>query len=99
MLHFSCDRCGQTLGEQRFVAKLEAYPAFDPDEIEEEDLEVDHLEEVAEMLRESGESGSDDLQDCSSKTLRFDLCPECYDKVLKDPLGREAFRRMNFSEN
>jgi len=99
MLHFSCDLCGQQLGERRFVAKLEVYPAFDPDEFDESDLDADHLEEVSETLQKA-EAGEDfDLEDCSSKDFRFDLCPHCHQRFLKDPLGRDALRRLNFSEN
>ena len=44
MLHFTCDLCGLQLGDRRFVAKLEVYPAFDPEELDEDDLDVDHLQ-------------------------------------------------------
>ena len=99
MLHFSCDLCGQQLGERRYVAKLEVYPAFDPEEIDEDDLDADHLQEIAQMLEEMEETGKTQLEDCGSKEFRFDLCPACYRKYVRDPLGRDALRRLNFSEN
>ena len=99
MLHFSCDLCGQRLGERRFVVKLEVYPAFDPESFDEEDLDPDHLEEIASAIQELESTGKTDLDDYSTKDFRFDLCPHCHQKFVKDPLGRDALRRLNFSKN
>jgi hypothetical protein len=98
MLHFSCDLCGQPLDDHRYVVRLEVFPAFDPENITEADLADDHLQEVADDLNLMELTGGQ-LEDCSSKTFRFDLCTRCHAKYLKDPLGREALRRLNFSEN
>lgn len=99
MLHFTCDSCGKPLNDERFVARVEVYPAYDPEEISEEDLDADHLEEMSALLAdmETGESGLHD--DCSTKSFRFDLCLACQKKFVEDPLGRERKRRLNFSEN
>lgn len=99
MLHFSCDLCGQPLDDERFVAKVEVYPAFDPDELSEQDLEVDHLAEVAELIEAMEAEGKAPSSDCDPKYFRFDLCTECRERYVRDPLGREALRRLNFSEN
>jgi hypothetical protein len=99
MLHFSCDLCGQQLGERRYVVRLEVYPAFDPEEIDEEDLDADHLQEIAELIQEMEATGQTELEDCGSKEMRFDLCPNCHQRYLKDPLGRDPLRRLNFSKN
>ena len=99
MLHFSCDLCGHHLNDRRFVVKVEVFPAFDPDELVEAELDVDHLEEVAELIQEMEATGNTELEDCGTKEFRFDLCPHCHQKFLKDPLARDAFRRLNFSEN
>lgn len=100
MLHFSCDLCGQRLDDQRFVVKLEVYPAFDPEDFDEDDLDADHLEQIAEAIQEmeaEGKASSDD--ECGPKHFRYDLCRDCHARYVKDPLGREAFRRLNFSKN
>lgn len=99
MLHFSCDLCGRQLGDRRFVVKLEVYPAFDPEAFDEEDLDADHLTELAEMIEEMETTGKCSLDDCDPKEFRYDLCPHCHQKYVKDPLGRDALRRLNFSEN
>ena len=31
--------------------------------------------------------------------LRFDLCPECRKKFLKNPLGRKTIEQFDFSQN
>lgn len=98
MLHFSCDLCSRPLDEQRYVVRLDAYPAFDPDQLEPADLDQDHLQEVAELLAH-GDALEDSAAAPGAKVFRFDLCPQCYAKFLKDPLGRDAVRRLKFSQN
>lgn len=99
MLHFSCDLCGCQLDERRFVVKLEAFPAFDPDQLSPADLDADHLAQVAQQLESSTESDDSHIDDCAAKSFRFDLCPRCHQKFLHDPLGRDAARRLTFSKN
>jgi hypothetical protein len=99
MLHFSCDLCGRQLDDHRYVVKLEVFPTFDPEAIDESDLEADHLQEVAEELDKMEDTGKKDIEDCEPRDFRFDLCSSCRCQFLKDPLGRDALRRLNFSEN
>ena len=98
MLHFSCDLCGQPLKDDRFVARVEVYPAFDPDELGEDDLDADHMQQVADLIQQM-QDGAGHMDDCASRQFRFDLCHDCHAKFLKDPLGRDNARRLNFSEN
>ena len=98
MLHFSCDVCGCQLDDRRFVVKLEAFPAFDPDQLSPADLDADHLAEVAQQLASS--DGEEEVaDDCETKSFRFDLCPRCHRRYVRDPLGRDAARRLTFSKN
>jgi hypothetical protein len=99
MLHFTCDLCGQPLREERFVARVEVYPAYDPDDIDEEDLDADHLQQVAETLADAHEGSHPSLDDCEPKNFRFDLCPACHRRYVEDPLGRDTLRRANYSKN
>jgi hypothetical protein len=99
MLHFTCDLCSRELSDERYVVRIEVYPGFDPEEVDEEQLDADHLQAISEALQEVEENGKLELEDCSTKAFRFDLCPRCHKKFLKDPLGRDALRRLNFSEN
>ena len=102
MLHFSCDLCGKELlveEDLRYVAKIEVYAAYDPLEITEEDLEEDHMEEISELIKQMDSMDDQEIEDQVYKSFRFDLCPECHKKFLKDPLGREASRSIDFSKN
>ena len=102
MLHFSCDICGKDLtpnGAARYVVKMEAFSATDPAQLTEDDLDADHVEEMAQILSEmeDGEDGPELLPACQK--MRFDLCLNCARKFLKDPLSRETASRFDFSEN
>jgi len=104
MMHFSCDLCGKDMtpaNAQRYVVKLEAFAAHDPAQITEDDLDVDHVEEMAETLNALEEAGAEDEMELAParKSMRFDLCPICYGKFLSDPLGRETVPKFDFSEN
>ena len=99
MLHFTCDGCGKPVDEERFVARIEVYPAFDPDQITEDDLDADHLAEMSEMLENIDLTEETLETDSGTRQLRLDLCSECRKRFLADPLGLESKRRLNFSEN
>jgi len=102
MVHFTCDLCGKDLtatGDPRFVVRIEVSPGFDPDQLREDDLEDDAMEAVSELLQRDENLGADDLEAQSSKGFRFDLCPHCRGKFVKDPLGREMVRSFDFSQN
>jgi hypothetical protein len=102
MMHFSCDICGKDLtpdGAERYVLKMEAFAAHRPAGLTDDDLEADHVEEMARLLsdQEDGEELPEPLPAC--KKMRFDLCPACFRKFDKDPLGRETAAKFDFSPN
>ena len=106
MVHFTCDLCGKDLthaGDPRYVVKIAAYAGFDPNQITEDDLDDDHMEQVADLLRREEEEGGNghptDLDAPAYKGFRYDLCPSCHSRFLKDPLNRSAMRVLNYSEN
>jgi len=102
MVHFTCDQCGKDLtasGDARFVVKISASAGFDPAQITEADLDDDHMEAVAELLRRDEGLSAEVFEAQLSKEFRFDLCPCCHGKFVKDPLGKEAIRSLDFSQN
>ncbi len=101
MLHVTCDHCGKQLraGEDHYVVKIEVFAAHDPAEITEADLEEDHMEAVSELLRELEGAGQTDGVEPASRRLRYDLCPTCRQRFLRDPLSRESAQKFDFSEN
>jgi hypothetical protein len=102
MIQYSCDLCKRPLDAEddlRYVVKLEVYAAFDPLKIDDTDEDRDSLEDLHEILEqidtaESAEVGSDVYQQ-----MRFDLCPECRKKFIKNPLGRKPSEQFQFSQN
>ncbi len=96
MLHYTCDACGVRLGERRYVVKVEVTPAFDPDEINEDDLDTDHLEAIAELIAQA-DTGKQ--VDETTHEFRYDLCQHCHENYCRDPLHKDNLRRLDFSEN
>src|SRR4051812_7256635 len=101
MLRVSCDGCGKELrpGHDHFVVKIEVYAAQDPAQLTEEDLDDDHLEAVADLIRQVEESDDPESVEPATRHLRYDLCPACRTRYLRDPLSKEASQKLHFSEN
>lgn len=103
MVHITCDVCGKQLtqgADHRYVVKVEVFAAHDPVAITEADLDEDHLEAVSQLLRsEDDEPADPDLDAPPYKNFRYDLCPECHKKFVRDPLGKDAAQKFDFSEN
>ena len=102
MMHFSCDLCGKDMtpvGVERYVLKMEAFAAATPVELTDDDLETDHVEEMARLLceMEDADEEPDPLPTC--KKMRFDLCRACFGKFVNDPLGRDSVTKFDFSPN
>ena len=104
MIRYSCDLCKRELDPQddlRYVVKIEVYAAFDPAATDGEEDDRDHLEEIQDILERMEDSASDQIGDDVYQQLRFDLCPECRRKFIKNPLGRRSRstwpRRSDFS--
>ena len=100
MIRFTCDLCKREIdpeGDLRYVVKIEIYASLDPMVLEEDDR--DHLQEMQDILERSEDLDSDQIGDEVYQQLRFDLCPECRRRFLKNPLGRENTKILNFSEN
>jgi hypothetical protein len=102
MMHFSCDLCGKDMTPDdsgRYVLKMEAFAAQPPAELTEDDLDDDHVEEMARLLNEREESDEPAEVLPACKKMRFDLCAACFRKFVNDPLGRESAAKFDFSPN
>ena len=100
MIRFSCDMCKREIDPEedlRYVAKIELYAAFDPLVLEEDDR--DHLQDIQDILERADDADSEQIGDEVYQQLRFDLCPECRKRFLKNPFGRESATMLHFSEN
>ena len=102
MLHVTCDLCGKEVvpgDDHRYVVKIEVFPAQDPMEITEADLDEDHMEAVSELLKELEDADAGLELPEVSKHFRYDLCCECHQRFLRDPLGKEQQHKLFFSKN
>ena len=101
MVHFTCDLCGKDLnasGDSRYVVKIEVFADFDPNQITKDDLDDDHMEQISEMLQRDETLGDDSVEPIRHG-FRFDLCPCCRAKFVKNPLTREGMKQFDFSNN
>jgi hypothetical protein len=102
MIRYSCDLCKRDLDSQhdlRYVVKMEVFAAMDTAAGEDDDN--DHLQEIQDILERLDDAEDDQIGEGVCQQLRFDLCPECRSKFVKNPLGRENFaaKLVGFSEN
>lgn len=101
MVHYTCDMCGKPLladEDIRYVVKIEVHPACDAMEMDD-----DMDEEIEEMEEDESEDDAADpaemLENGEYKAFRFDLCTNCHEKYLQDPLSLKSWNRTRFSEN
>jgi hypothetical protein len=103
MIRYSCDLCKREIDPEddlRYVVKMEVYAAFDPAEGDSRDNEDrDHLAEIQDIIEQMEDSAGDEIGDDVYQQLRFDLCPECRKKFIKNPLGRKTAKAFGFSTN
>ena len=100
MVHYTCDLCGKELragAEARYILKIETSAAQDPAELTAADLEDDHLEVIGAMLQEMEDGETADLP-ATNKKLQYDLCADCHQRYLRDPLGKKQ-PTIVFNEN
>ena len=99
MIHFSCDLCGTEIdprNDLRYVVKLEVYAACD--ESSQTDSGRDTFQELQEILQHVEDAENDQIGDDVYQSQRFDLCPQCRKRFLKNPLGR-GNHTLEFSKN
>lgn len=102
MIRYVCDLCKREMDPEEdlhYVVKMEIYAAFDPNVTQEQDDDRDHLQEIQDILERLEQSDSDQVGEDVYQKLRFDLCPECRKKFLRNPLGRETAKALDFSKN
>jgi hypothetical protein len=102
MICVSCDLCGKEIQreeETHYIVKIEIVAVPDPDLLLEDDLAADNLEAVSNLLKAEA-NGEIDLSETPAKQqLRYDLCSQCREKFLKNPLRPEPVSHFDFSQN
>ena len=102
MIHYSCDRCGCPIGEGesiRYVIKMEMEAMLNLGSEDELDEDQDCLLEMDQLLEKLEQHVMDDEEPVVFQRKAFDLCPSCFRKFLKNPVGRERISPIGFSHN
>jgi hypothetical protein len=83
-----CDRCGQLIeeGALRYIAKIQVYAAYDPLNVDFEDMTRDHSNEIKEILKRCEDLSEEELMQDVYVDFQFDLCRPCQRFYIKDPL-------------
>lgn len=101
MIQYICDSCKRPINaerELRYVVRLEVYAAIDPT-TEDVDDDRDHLEEIQDILDRLDDEETAELGDDVYHRTRYDLCSECRNRYVQNPLGRLAVQGLGFSKN
>ena len=101
MIHYSCDRCQRPIDtddEMRYVVRMEVQAKMGDNALEEND-ERDHLLELHEILERHDDEHDPLISDELYNRRRFDLCSDCYRAFLRNPLGQEVAKTIDFSQN
>jgi hypothetical protein len=66
-----------------------------------DDDDDDHLQEIQDIIEHLDDVEDEQIDEEVCQQLRFDLCPECRSKFVKNPLGRGSFpsKVAGFSKN
>jgi hypothetical protein len=104
MIRYSCDLCKRDLdpeGDLRYVVKVEVFAAFDPAVADADEDDCDHLQEIQDILERLEDAEDEHIGEDVYQQLRFDLCPECRKRFLRNPLGRDLAiaKAVGFSKN
>ena len=100
MIQYTCDRCKREFNgrqETRYELLLEVRQAVQP-EIEFSEEDSDHLLELHELLGQLEDQPAPEPGPCASQQ-HFDLCPQCYQRFVTNPLGRDTALVLGFSNN
>jgi hypothetical protein len=97
MIHYTCDMCGKALDPEssdryRVLIDVEKMPPGTTDD----DLDSDFDEEFEQF---SLDPGREEDEEEYLKSYKFDLCPECAEIYVRDPLARKLPRRLRHLDN
>jgi hypothetical protein len=78
---------------------MEIYAATEVNNTDESDDDRDHLLEIQDILEQMDDSESEAISGEVYQQLRFDLCPQCREKFVSNPVSRDTVTQLDFSEN
>lgn len=98
MIHFTCDCCKRIIDleqEVRYVVRMEVFAAVEGEDSCIDD-DRDYLQEIEDTLTRDG---CESIEEEVYQQARFDLCRECRDRFVANPLARPAPVELGFSDN
>ena len=101
MIHYSCDRCRRAIDAHqamRYVVKMEIEATLESSAEEPAD-DCDCLHEMDQLLVRLEDHILEEDETVLFQRKRYDLCPDCYRKFVKNPLGRDSLVPFGFSHN
>lgn len=90
MIRYRCDGCGRELprsGDGHFIVRVEVFAAAGRLEIPDEDQRRDHAADIREIVAHTESMSVDEIEDGVYRSFRFDLCPACQRRYLRDPIA------------
>ncbi len=103
MIHYSCDRCRRPIDhedEMRYTVRIEVQASIGADALGDDvDEDRDHLLEIHEILERADDAHDPLISDEIYQRQRYDLCSDCYRAFVKNPLGNEISKQLDFSNN
>ena len=102
MIHYSCDRCGCTIRDDqaiRYVVRMEMEATLNVEFDGAMDDDQDCLLEMDQMLEKLEQEALDEEDSMVHQRKTFDLCPSCFRKFARNPVGRDRISPFGFSHN
>ncbi|MCA9133689.1 MAG: hypothetical protein KDA45_11060 [Planctomycetales bacterium] len=102
MIHYSCDRCRCPIAARhtvRYIVRMEIEATIDTGASEMHGMDQDGLLEMDQMLEQLEEGVMEDAGSVLYQRKQYDLCPDCYRKFVKNPMGSEKVIPFGFSHN
>lgn len=107
MIHYTCDRCRTPIDpteDLRYVVRIQVQCIGEEALDAASDTDLDPLSELhhtlesqdPERLRSEGLVATDATAD---NLAQYDLCGRCYQRFVRNPLGRDSKPAFHFSNN
>jgi len=97
MVHYTCDMCGRSIG-QADTARYRVYVEIEEHAAGEEEPEYEDRYDQFDALAQY-EQPEPPAEDQLYRSFKFDLCPECVEAYVREPLPKSVRNRAFFNGN
>ncbi len=90
MIEYCCDNCGERLADsdaERFVVRIEVFAAADRFILSTKKGQ-NPSGQLRKLIDELAQADPDTIEDATYRNFRFDLCRNCQQSYLRNPLRR-----------